>query len=86
MTSEALRRVLVFGALASALSLGGCAHGQFAQDVSTLVDHGCKGSVHVTGQAGTATGLTPGSASATGEFTASCDKADAVKVPTVSAP
>lgn len=78
MTSSALR-LLTMGLLAVAvLGSVGCANSKFATDTATLIDHGCKGSVTVSGQAGSATGLSPGSASIQGTFTASCDHANAV--------
>lgn len=69
---------LIAAASVAAMSLGGCANTRFADNIKELVDAGCKGDVTASAQAGTATGLSPGSATGQVQFHGSCDHANVV--------
>lgn len=76
-----MKRLLMAGACAAAvLSLGACAGLQkidLPATVNALAAAGCKGTIHDTVTATTASGISPGSASVTHDFNGSCDPANA---------
>lgn len=69
-------KLIALSAACAAMSLGGCASlskVDIPATVNALAAAGCKGTIHNTVTATTASGISPGSASATHDFSGDCD-------------
>lgn len=77
-----MKLIALSAAACAAMSLGGCASlskVDIPATVNALAAAGCKGTIHNTVTATTASGISPGSASVTHDFTGDCDPSRASK-------